>query len=182
MRLELPTLRVCLKWSPPSGCRPSKGHHAQVGTTRPTARDPRPASLSLFCFLGSRSTYSLLGPRPENHLHLLTFSIRKRYCEGHRFYSKLRHARHTRTQPGPHTRTRYLLSLSKCLRICLSNSDAAQWWPGFCPCGQRFGHGLDRDWPGRRTNLLGRGAMGGFRRRRTCVWASQICFKIHGDP
>jgi len=29
------------------------------------------------------------------------------------------------------------------LRTCLFSSDAAQWWPGFMPYGQRFGHGLD---------------------------------------
>ena len=72
------------------------------------------------------------------------------------------------------------LALSKTLRICLSHSDATQWWTVIVPRGQWFGHELDRDWPGRRTNLLGRGAMGGFWRRRICVWTSQIYVEIYG--
>jgi hypothetical protein len=33
-----------------------------------------------------QATYSLSGPRSENHLHFLTFSTRESYCESHRFF------------------------------------------------------------------------------------------------
>lgn len=103
-----------------------------------------------------QATYSLLGPRPGNQLHFLTFDwkatgdMKKRNA-----YACTRiDTTYLPILPGSVT-YRHNVHVQS-LRTCLFSSDAAQWWPGLWGCGQWVGHGLDtmgRGW----LRIRGRG-------------------------